>query len=200
LARSTVDASKECKVFGGQGGFTVASENPVNVQGNCNADASGFDSSGHVPAAILADAVTLLSGNWNDASSFRHPTYVDGATLRQATTTWYRFAVAAGKNRPWDQPGWGGVEEGLDGGTHNFLRFLERWQGQEAHYRGSLINLFYSEYAVGLYECCSVVYTPPTRRYSFDTDFLHPDDLSPATPNFRDVVNVGFRQLFNAEQ
>ena len=44
-----------------EGGFTVASENPVYVQGNYNADSSGFTSGSHASAAIIADSVTLLS-------------------------------------------------------------------------------------------------------------------------------------------
>ena len=56
-------------VNGGQGnlppGFTVASENPVYVQGNYNAStATLVATEAHVPAAILADAVTMLSTAW----------------------------------------------------------------------------------------------------------------------------------------
>ncbi len=40
-------------------GLTIASENPVYVQGNYNAQANNTLADPHVPAAIIADAVTL---------------------------------------------------------------------------------------------------------------------------------------------
>jgi len=186
-------------VAGGEGGFTVASEVPVYVQGDYNADASGFSSSGHAHAAIIADAVTLLSNHWADWQSFRHPTYVGSSTERRASDTYYRMAVAAGNQNAFKRPDWGNEEYGLDGGTHNFLRYIERWSGRTLYYRGSLVNLYTSQYAVGIYKCCKSVYTPPTRNYKFDTDFLEPEKLPPATPMFKDIVNLGFRQIFTED-
>lgn len=177
----------------GSGGFTVASENPVYVLGNYNANGGGFGNP-HAAAAVIADAVTLLSNNWRDWRSFNSPT---SPGSRSATTTWYRMAVAAGKNLSFPKPIWGGPEDfGTDGGTHNFLRYLESWSGQTLNYQGSLASLFFSEYAVGIYKCCNTVYSPPTRNYSFDTEFLDPAKLPPGTPRFTDVVNLGYRQVF----
>lgn len=191
---------------GGTGGFTVASEGPVYIQGNYNATTgtSGMGNGGwgdpHASAAVIADAVTLLSNNWTDRNSFRNPTRVSQGT-RNASMTSYRMAVAAGKNNSWPWPGWaGGAQDyGLDGGTHNFLRYLERWSGQTLHYRGSLASLFSSEYATGIYKCCQTTYSPPQRDYSFDSDFLDPAKLPPGTPRFRDVVNLGYRQVFTPD-
>ncbi len=39
----------------------------------------------------------------------------------------------------------------------------------------------------------------PTRAYAFDTDFLDLDKLPPGTPRFRDVVNLGFRQILTPD-
>lgn len=179
----------------GLGGFTVTSENPVYVQGDYNTAGSAFGDP-HAAAAILADAVTLLSNNWEDWKSFADPTNVSGSTQRAASTTSYRMAVAAGKNITYPKPAWADDEYGLDGGTHNFLRYLERWSGQSLQYRGSLVSLYFSQYAVGIYKCCSKVYAPPQRDYEFDSEFLNPARLPPGTPMFRDVVNLGFRQVF----
>ncbi|MEJ2080436.1 MAG: hypothetical protein P8Z74_20980, partial [Acidobacteriota bacterium] len=66
-------------------------------------------------------------------------------------------------------------------------------------YEGSLVSLYYSEYATGIYKCCNAVYSPPDRDYKFDTEFLEPDKLPPGTPMFKDIVNLGFRQIFTAE-
>lgn len=55
------------------GGFTIASEEPVYVLGNYNAsDAAGFGNP-HSEAAVIADAVTLLSNNWNNEVSMFYP-------------------------------------------------------------------------------------------------------------------------------
>ncbi len=182
------------------GGFTVASENIVYVVGNYNADDAGFGDP-HAAAAVVADAVSFLSKDWEDWKSIVDATYVGSTTGRMAATSYYRVAVAAGKNMNWPHPsGWTTAEDyGLDGGTHNFLRYLERWSGQTFNYLGSLVSLYYSEYATGIYKCCNTVYSPPTRLYAFDTDFLDLDKLPPGTPRFRDVVNLGMRQILTPD-
>jgi hypothetical protein len=88
---------------------------------------------------------------------------------------------------------------GTDGGMHNFLGMLENWSGQTLNYRGSMISFYYSRQSLGVYKCCSTVYSPPTRAFAFDTDFLNPALLPPGTPTFRDVVNLGFRQVFTVD-
>jgi Tfp pilus assembly protein PilX len=187
----------------GLGGFTVASENPVYVQGNYNSDGSdpfwggGSNSTPHSAAAIIADSVTVLSNNWNDGNSLANPT---NPGARPATITYYRMAVAAGKNIPFPQPNWGaGNDFGTDGGLHNFLRYLENWGGQNLYYNGSLVSMYYSEYNTGTFKCCTVVYNPPTRHYSFDTLFLNPANLPPGTPMFQDVVNLSYHQNFTPQ-
>ncbi len=181
------------------GGFTVASENIVYILGNYNANAAGFGDP-HAAAAVIADAASFLSKDWQDWHSFVDPTYKGSSTLRKAQTSYYRVAVAAGKNITWPHPPWTTNQDyGLDGGTHNFLRYLERWSGKTFNYRGSLVSLYYSEYASGIYKCCSTVYSPPTRAYAFDEDFLDLDKLPPGTPRFRDIVNLGFQQIFTLD-
>jgi hypothetical protein len=176
----------------GTGGFTVASENPVYVLGDYNA-AGGWGAN-NAPAAVIADAVTLLSNNWTDLNDLKNPTKVGN---RNAAMTWYRMAVAAGKTLSFPRPGWGGSSDvGTDGGVHNFLRYIENWGGQTLWYQGSLVSLYYSQYATGSFKCCTTVYSPPTRNYSFDVNFLDPTKLPPGTPQFRDVVNVSYRQDF----
>jgi hypothetical protein len=178
----------------GLGGFTLAAEEPAYILGNYNANGAGFGDP-HAEAAVLGDTVTLLSNSWSDLSSFTSPATVAG---RPATTTYYRVAIATGKNINFPQPGFAGVPQdfGTDGGVHNFLRYLENWGGATLNYRGSMVSLFYSQYATGVFKCCGTVYSPPTRNYAFDTDFLDLSKLPPGTPKFRDVVNVGFQQVF----
>ncbi len=189
---------------GGVCGLTIASENPVYVQGDYNANsANGGFNDPHVATSILADAVTLLSNSWNDVNSFATPYDPNG---RSAKTTWYRTAVLAGKALPYPWLTGTNVDTGSDGGVHNFLRYLENWGGNPLdsspviNYRGSLVSMFYNRQAVGTFKCCVTVYSPPGRGYNFDTEFLQPSLLPPRTPAFRDVNTTGFTQLIYPEQ
>jgi len=181
-------------------GLTTVSENPVYVQacfnnpGECNMNAVNW-SANSVGAGIIADAVTLLSDNWNDVNSFSSPYNTGG---RNAVTTTYRVAVAAGKGVPFKQPTAGGPPQdfGTDGGAHNFLRYLENWGGDTLYYEGSIVSMYYNHQAVGIYKCCNTVYSPPTRGYQFDTNFLTPSLLPPLTPMLRTVNTIGFSQMF----
>ena len=177
------------------GGFTVASENPVYVWGDYNASvANAFADANHAAAAILADSVTLLSNNCNDLNDMKSPTAVGGRT---PTPTFYRMAVAAGKSLTFQNPaGTISKDWGTDGGLHNFLRYLENWGGINLNYNGSLVSLYYSQYATGTFKCCTTVYGAPNRKYQFDQLFLNPSDLPPGTPEFQDVVNLAYRQDF----
>lgn len=210
--------------FNGSQGLTVASENPVYIEGNYNActpgnaagtctetgGAFGPTGNGHVSAAVIADAVTLLSNSWNDIGSFINPHSLGYTTSnvasaqRGASTTWYRVAVIGGKGIPFPRPttntGADHQDYGTDGGAHNFLRFVEDWSGSGLNYRGSIVSFFTSRQAIGTYKCCDVVYGAPSRGYNFDTEFLSPPLLPPRTPMFRDINTLTFRQLLRPTQ
>lgn len=185
-------------------GFTVASENPVYVQGDYNTSSldpfwtnNNNNNTPHSAAAVIADAVTVLSNQWSDAGSLY---YTTARASRSATAdAYYRMAVAGGKNIPFPQPtNWGGQDSGADGGLHNFLRYLETWSGN-LWYQGSLVSMYYSEYDTGVFKCCTTVYNPPTRKYYFDTLFLQPQNLPPGTPTFQDINNLSYRQSFQPQ-
>jgi hypothetical protein len=178
----------------GAGGVTVASENPVYIQGNFNAStASQFGAVNEAAAAVIADAVTLLSNAYTDARGFQNPTQLNN---RPAATTYFRVAIAGGKNMTFPQPtSWNAsADYGTDGGVHNFLRYVENWSGITSNYKGSLVSFYYSRQAVGVFKCCTAVYSAPNRNYSFDTNFLDPSKLPPGTPRFQDIDNLGYHQ------
>ncbi|MFZ0318741.1 MAG: hypothetical protein WAL56_06420 [Candidatus Sulfotelmatobacter sp.] len=234
----------------GCGGFTVASENPVYVLGNYNTNCPSAAVQGctpnvaapvydktwsnpanpepnHSAASIMADAVTMLSNNWQHAgciaggagcpwgagaaSSETYGSMVNplnpggqGAPAqtpnRVAINTYYRAAVAGGKtiafNNAAQNPEF---SFGMDGGIHNFLRFLEDWGGTTGtqaalYYKGSLVSLYWNQYATGTFKCCNLVYNPPDREYVFDPLFSQPQNLPPGTPMFRNVDNLSYRQ------
>jgi len=197
-------------------GFTVASENGIYVKGNYNAtgvNRSGlgstdvtpserympYNTADHIPASIAADAVTILSNSWQDSLSFRYPF---NRAMRIPSETTLRFAMIAGDTRTGlktETPNQGGfyMWYRLNGGIHNFKRFLEDWaNGTHAlRYNGSLINLFNSENNNGTFKCCNNVYRPPTRDWSFDTSFLDPNRLPPGTPFAHNIQLTGFQRL-----
>jgi len=182
----------------GGGGFTLASENPAYILGDYNASVAAQFTGAHASAAVVADFVTLLSNSWTDLESLNSPADVGG---RSGATTYYRVAVASGKNLNFPLPTWSGSpsvpeDYGTDGGIHNFLPYLEDWGSSTANYLGSMVNLYYANYATGIYKCCGTVYNPPTRNYAFDTDFQDLNKMPPGTPRFRDVVNLGSQQMF----
>jgi hypothetical protein len=177
-------------------GLTIAAENPVYIQGdyNCQPSSCGtgtYVTSGNASASVVADSVTLLSNTWNDVNSFAYPYNPSGG--RNGNTTTYRAAIAAGKGLEFVQVAGSAQDYGTDGGVHNFLRYLENWSGT-LYYEGSLVSFYYSQQGVGIFKCCTTVYGPPTRAYTFDSEFLTPALLPPRTPMLRDVNNIGFTQ------
>ncbi len=190
------------------GGFTVASENPVYIWGDYNTNSSdttwttGADQTGHAAAAVIADAVTVLSDDWLDSQS------TEGTAITNSSTTlrnpshngYYRLAIAGGKNMTFQLPTYTSPaapyqDFGTDGGLHNFIRYIENWGSQTINYEGSLVSLYYSTYATGTFKCCNTVYGVPARNYIFDSDFTVPAGLPPGTPLFRDVESLGYRQV-----
>jgi hypothetical protein len=176
------------------GGFTLASENPAYILGNYNADGGGFVDP-HAESAVVADTVTLLSNGWTDLNMWANPTKPGS---RGAQDTWYRVAIATGKNENFSSAPYTGVPQdfGTDGGVHNFLRFLENWGSKNINYKGSMASMYYSEYATGVFKCCTSVYGAPNRNYAFDLDFQDLSKMPPGTPTVTDVENLGFQQVF----
>jgi hypothetical protein len=192
-------------------GFTLASENGVYVQGNYNvtsvtlpggsapAPSQNYlpqNTVNQIPAAIASDAVTILSNNWDDSKSFAFPFT---QANRVATATQVRFAMLTGDGITGNTTisfapsGFGQ----LNGGIHNFKRYLEQWTGVRLNYAGSLVNLFNSRNNNGFWKCCNAVYNPPIRDWTFDTTFLDPNRLPPGTPYIYSMTFTGFQRVNN---
>ena len=181
-------------------GLTIAAENPAYIQGDYNANSAGGGfADTYVAASVAADAVTLLSNQYDDVNSFAFP-YNIGQRL--ANSTYYRAGIIAGKGAGFPLPAYptnGSFDFGTDGGVHNFLRYIEQW-GTTLYYHGSLLSLYYNRQAVGVFKSGGGVYSPPNRQYDFDTNFLTPSLLPPRTPMFRDINTTGFSQLLLPQQ
>jgi hypothetical protein len=192
-------------------GLTIATENPAYVQGDYNANSAGGGwTNPSVAASVIADAFTYLSNDWSDINSFSAPFCASASAPcvigRDATANaWYRLGVVAGKGVSFPIPGWdttaidGSQDFGTDGGVHNFMRYLENWNGT-LNYQGSIVSLYYNRQATGLYNSGNNNYSPPARGYLFDSNFLNPLLLPPRTPMFRDINTTGFTQLLLPNQ
>jgi hypothetical protein len=178
-------------------GVTVVAENGVYVEGNYNATSTNVTGAS-VPAAIIGDAITILSNNWRDVNSFYSPNDMNG---RVAVSTGYRFAMISGSSIPFPKPGWAALSNwGSSGGVHNFMRMLEDWGGLDVRYRGSMVSLYTSRQMLGIFKDHDNIYQFPARIFSFDTNFLQPQLLPPGTPMFRDINTLTFRQILRPTQ
>jgi hypothetical protein len=165
------------------GGLTIASANPVYLQGDFNTGGTGsvvpsnnpsnLNSDGtytnpsnppapqvpgytRAPVSILADSVDILSNSWN---------FTDSGTVSTASPTTINAAIIAGIV-PTNTYGDGAYS----GGAENFPRFLEDWTNKTFTYYGSMVELYKSYQSVGEWGKANV-YVPPTRAWYFDTNF-----------------------------
>lgn len=142
-------------------GLTVATDNPLYVWGDYNTIQKQ-------PASLVCDAINILSNNWNDANSDQ------SISNRIATNTRVNGAIMTGNT----ETTWGHY----NGGLENLPRFLEYWSGRTFTYLGSLVCVWESQWATGQWYYGGNYYTAPNRAWSFDTDFLDPDNLPPGSP------------------
>jgi hypothetical protein len=167
------------------GGLTVVSGNAVYVQGDYNTGSTssvysasaqppsnastsdpttntvnGYNLATH-PAAVVADAVSILSNAWTDAKS------TSSLSSRIATNTTINTAIVSGI-----VPSTSAVSGGnsYSGGAENFPRLLEDWGGRYFTYYGSMVELYQSQQSTG-YWGNSNVYGAPNRQWYFNTNY-----------------------------
>jgi len=150
------------------GGLTIASGNPVFIQGDYNTGGANPPSnsgnystpqvSGYTrqPSSVIADAVYILSNAWSDSNSSA------GLSSRVASNTTVNTAILSGI-----VPSSNNV---YSGGAENFPRFLETWTGKTLTYYGSMVELYLSKQAIGTWGKGNV-YDPPNRQWFFDKTF-----------------------------
>jgi hypothetical protein len=152
-------------------GLTIASNNPVYIQGDFNTGGNPPSNSGNpadavtpqvsgytrAPCSILADAINILSNSWVDSASGTAPT---------ASNTTINAAIVSGIVPTGPVAGNGSYS----GGAENFPRFLENWRNQSLTYYGSMVELYKSQQSVGEWGKVNV-YSPPIRQWYFDSNF-----------------------------
>jgi hypothetical protein len=159
--------------------MTVATDNPLYTQGN-------FNTTNKKPAALMADAITILSGNWSDARSGQD------INSRVANATQVNACLMTGNTET------GAHGQGYNGGLENLPRFLEKWDGTAFTWRGSMVDLWYSRQATGAWSYGSY-YTAPNRNWAFDPDLMNIANLPPGTPMVNIVQRTQWIQRVGAE-
>jgi hypothetical protein len=159
-------------------GLTVATPDPLYVEGNYNVDSTQVatsNTSKSKPAALVADSINVLSGNWNDANSSK------SLNNRFATDTTVNAAFLAGI-----VPSGNGY---YSGGVENFPRFLEDWSSRTFTYNGSMVVMFPSQVGNGTWKGTGGnYYNPPIRAWNFDVNFSDPNKLPPITPRVSTAI------------
>jgi hypothetical protein len=152
------------------GGLTVASQNPLYIQGDYNTAMTGTGGTSHPPAAVLADAVTVLSNNWSDTNA---ATSSSALSSRNASSTTVNAALATGPSNE-------STSGAGNGQLENDIRFLENWSGQTMTYSGSIVDLWHSMQVTAPWQNTGVYYNAPIRNWSYDT--LFNTNPPPGTP------------------
>jgi len=153
------------------GGLTLASDNMVYVQGDYNTNEKK-------PAAIVSDAVTVLSNNWDDANSTL------ALSQRKANATTVNAGILTGNTYT--------SEGSYNGGLENLMRFIESWNGKELNYNGSLSCLWASQNATG--QWAEGQYTRPKRNYYYDYMFDNLNSIPSGIPTLSTVVKTSWQQ------
>jgi hypothetical protein len=141
-------------------GLTVVTAAPVYIKGNYN------NAAGYLPSSIIADAVNILSNEWNDANStdWTKKTVVNPTTINCAF-------VAGAPITKTDQ---------YNGGLENYPRLHENWNGAALNITGSFVELWQNQVAKGNWAYGSPYYSAPTRTWAYDAAFTK--TLPPAYP------------------
>ena len=168
------------------GGLSVATPQPLYVKGDFNAPdvtPGSTNTANTLPAGFACDAITLLSGNWDDSR-----TSSSSLASRNAVNTTVNAAVMAGIVPSVTV---GGVGH-YSGGVENFFRLLENWSGRTLTYNGSIVAMYPSRYGTNFWINTGTYYNAPARQWAFDANFLSANKLPPCTPQVRKLQRVSW--------
>ena len=170
-------------------GFTMATPNPLYLWGHYNAtnNLGSTNTSTALPCALMSDALTLLSPNWQDSAS--GSTYSSGSGVRNAANMTVNAAILTGA-----VPSTGSSKTDFSGGVHNLTRMLENWTGDVLTLNTSILNLFNSQKATSQWKYQGTYYNPPTRNWSFDNNFMNPAKQPPGIPAVLVPIRYGWTE------
>jgi hypothetical protein len=163
-------------------GFTLATPNPLYVLGNYNApNPASTNTANALPSALMTDALTVLSTKWSDSRSLTENYSDSDSDWEAASSTTVNAAILTGIVKSSGT----GINQ-FSGGVHNLTRMLENWSGSTLWLNTSIINLFDSGKATNKFVYpgqTGTYYRPPTRRFSYDLNFLDPAKQPPGIPS-----------------
>ena len=166
-------------------GLTVATDSPVYILGDYNVPpgAKGTtNTTGTLPASVAADAITILSSAWDDNHG------KSALPSRKASSTTVNAAFLTGDVAT--------TSSNDSGGLENLPRFMETWSGQTFTYNGSMICMFNSKVATGVWLApgnANGIYDLPTRLWALDQNFQDSSKLPPATPSLMVLIRANWR-------
>jgi hypothetical protein len=158
-------------------GFSVATPNPLYVIGHYNCTNSSYlnttNTSATVPAALMCDALTILSPQWKDANS-------KSSSRPSASATTVNAAILTGV-----VPSTGTTSTTFSGGVHNLPRLLENWGNGSTvlTLNTAIICLYNSKVATSKFQNPSYYYTAPKRNFGYDAQFAYADRQPPGIPS-----------------
>lgn len=165
-------------------GLTIVSNDPMYIQGHYNvptdSDGNGTLDKPKKPTAVIADAVNILSVNWNDAND------TSSLSSRVAQPTTVNTAFIAGIKPT------GGSQ--YSGGLENYPRFHEDWTSKTLSITGSFVSLWDSQIATGNWVYGGMQYKAPLRNWNYDTSFSSGTTMPPFTPYAVEMVKTAWWQ------
>lgn len=196
---------------GSDEGMTLATNNALYVRGSFNSDNNASTGSQtqpdyryptvvtggtEKPAALAADAITILSSAWDsaaDALSLTLPT--SGSVPAAGADATAGFTEISAAFLTGIAPS---TASYYSGGVENLPRLLESWSGRTLRYRGSMVVLFQSEVATERWRDTGNYYNAPTRNWGFNVTFSE-GAYPPATPMSRNFRRSFFRDISLAD-
>ena len=164
-------------------GITIVSDQAAYIEGN-------FNSRDQYPAAIMADALNILSQGWESyGTAGRNDRKSVDTALASRTVPVAPLGIPYTVNAAFIA-GVGASPDGpaaYDGGLENYPRFHESWGNSvNLNIRGSFVSLGTSLHAVNNWAFGSGttegVYDPPGRPWNYDSAFDNVANLPPMTP------------------
>jgi hypothetical protein len=174
-------------------GFSVATPNPLYVKGHYNVTADGVhfaylprsttNNGSCVPAALMCDAITILSSSFNDATS------PNSRPASASSSNTVNAAIITG-----NVPSTDVTSTTFSGGVQNLIRLQEDW-GSGSKYvilNTSLVCLFSSQMATNQYRNPvgwnpppqNPYFTAPYRLWGLDPNFYNIYKQPPGIPDY----------------
>lgn len=129
-------------------GLSITTCNPLYVQGN-------FNTVNEKDALLACDAINILSDGWVDANNNTADKRKTAPGASASVET--RAVIGAGNV--------GTKNNQYSGGVENFFRYMEDWSGKTHTFKGSILMLFNSVKATGLW--ANQKYGAPTRAWAW---------------------------------